>query len=367
MLYLLVISFTLGTLAYKLIFGKTTLHAYLVSKGILKAKLKENLLSQEATIVEPSIVFKDEIRIKDIKIIYEEELSKLGINSLTIVDKSDVNKTNHFYKTFLSKSASDNSNKSKRLNSEIKQIGTFLPIYFTNSIFVRYDDSRMDCMKAMIMGADDTPYAHGAFLFDIYFDDAYPTVPPKVNLMTTGNAQVRFNPNLYNNGYVCLSLLGTWSGGKDEMWSNKSNLLQVLISIQSLVMNEGIIYNEPSYVSHKNNGAYKNMNNGYTNIVRYANVKYAMIEQIKNPPTGFEEIIKKHFFYKKNEILKTCQTWIAEAELVKDGKTLVDYGGLVGSHNYVLSGLFNQGKSTYYDELKKEVTKLETILNELII
>ncbi len=55
-----------------------------------------------------------------------------------------------------------------------------------------------------------TPYGHGAYEFDIYFDDDYPNVPPKVNLATTGSGKVRFNPNLYSCGKVCLSLLGTW-------------------------------------------------------------------------------------------------------------------------------------------------------------
>ena len=45
---------------------------------------------------------------------------------------------------------------------------------------------------------------------------------------------MRFNPNLYNCGKVCLSLLGTWSG---PGWDPKaSTLLQVLVSIQSLIM-----------------------------------------------------------------------------------------------------------------------------------
>ena len=40
--------------------------------------------------------------------------------------------------------------------------------------------------------------------------------------------QVRFNPNLYNTGKVCLSLLGTWrGGGAAEEWNDKSSLLQV--------------------------------------------------------------------------------------------------------------------------------------------
>ena len=70
----------------------------------------------------------------------------------------------------------------------------------------------MDTMKALMFGSSGTPYAHGAFIYDIHADDTYPTKPPKVNLMTNGNKTVRFNPNLYSNGYVCLSLLGTWSG-----------------------------------------------------------------------------------------------------------------------------------------------------------
>ncbi len=42
----------------------------------------------------------------------------------------------------------------------------------------------------------------------------------------------RLNPNLYEDGKVCVSLLGTWSGKGTEKWSQDSNLLQILISIQ---------------------------------------------------------------------------------------------------------------------------------------
>ena len=39
---------------------------------------------------------------------------------------------------------------------------------------------------------------------------------------------MRFNPNLYDCGKVCLSLLGTWSGAKGETWDpNSSSTLQV--------------------------------------------------------------------------------------------------------------------------------------------
>jgi len=49
------------------------------------------------------------------------------------------------------------------------------------------------------------------------------------------------NPNLYSDGKVCLSLLGTWHG---EGWtppsasSSGSTLLQVLAPIQSIIMVE---------------------------------------------------------------------------------------------------------------------------------
>nr|VZI51184.1 unnamed protein product [Spirometra erinaceieuropaei] len=43
----------------------------------------------------------------------------------------------------------------------------------------------------------------------------------------------RINPNLYVEGRVCLSLLGTWKGHSTENWSSDfSNLLQVLVSLQ---------------------------------------------------------------------------------------------------------------------------------------
>lgn len=87
-----------------------------------------------------------------------------------------------------------------------------MPNYYSNSIFVCIDDKRNDIIKALIFGSEGTPYAHGAFVFDIYLTETYPSTPPKVNLMTTGFNSIRFNPNLYSSGYVCLSLLGTWSG-----------------------------------------------------------------------------------------------------------------------------------------------------------
>ena len=48
---------------------------------------------------------------------------------------------------------------------------------------------------------------------------------PKITLISTGNGRVRFNPNLYSNGYICLSLLGTWRGDVTETWNPVSGNL----------------------------------------------------------------------------------------------------------------------------------------------
>ena len=78
------------------------------------------------------------------------------------------------------------------------------------------------CRKIMIAGPTGTPYAGGLFEFDCFIPLEYPHKPPLMHLRTTGGGSVRFNPNLYNNGKVCLSLLGTWAGRCVFLRSNKS-------------------------------------------------------------------------------------------------------------------------------------------------
>ncbi|KAJ7292799.1 hypothetical protein C8J57DRAFT_1267123 [Mycena rebaudengoi] len=123
---------------------------------------------------------------------------------------------------------------------ELATMATSLP----PGIFVRVDEVRNDAIKIMIAGPEDTPYSGGLFEFDCFMPLTYPETPPLMHLRTTGGGTVRFNPNLYNNGQVCLSLLGTWPGGPEEQWSSSSTLLQVLVSIQSMILIDAPYYNE---------------------------------------------------------------------------------------------------------------------------
>lgn len=133
----------------------------------------------------------------------------------------------HYSSQISSSNSTPPQTKINRLIREISELANGVPMEASNSIFVRYDKNRIDLMKICIFGSSDTPYAHGAFIYDMYFDDNYPQKSPKCNLSTTGNGKIRFNPNLYNCGKVCLSLLGTWGGNNPvENWNpNISSIL----------------------------------------------------------------------------------------------------------------------------------------------
>ena len=156
----------------------------------------------------------------------------------------------YHYASEIQGSRPHSSGRLKRLAKELADLSDSLPLSASSTVWVRLLEGRMDALQAMISGPEGTPYSNGLFLFDVFFPENYPAEPPKVNLQTTGRNSVRFNPNLYNNGKVCLSLLGTWRGDDSEAWSETtSTFLQVLVSIQSLILVPEPYFNEPGYES----------------------------------------------------------------------------------------------------------------------
>ena len=78
-------------------------------------------------------------------------------------------------------------------------------------------------------------------------------------------------------------------------------------------MGEDVYFNEPGFEGEANTFDGELRNEGYSNIVKYCNLKYAMIEAIRNPPVGFENVIRRHFYLKKDEILEECNKWLERA------------------------------------------------------
>ncbi|GAB1609836.1 baculoviral IAP repeat-containing protein 6-like isoform X2 [Argonauta hians] len=208
-----------------------------------------------------------------------------------------------------------NPSRARRLAQEAVTLSTSLPLSASSSVFVRCDEDRLDIMKVLITGPADTPYANGCFEFDVYFPQDYPVSPPFINLETTGNHSVRFNPNLYNDGKVCLSVLNTWHGRPEEKWNPQtSSFLQVLVSIQSLILVSEPYFNEPGYERSRGTPSGTASSREYDANIRQATVKWAMLEQIRDPSPCFKEVIQNHFWLKRHEILSQCEQWMCEME-----------------------------------------------------
>ena len=82
-----------------------------------------------------------------------------------------------------------------------------------------------------------------------------------------------------------------------------------------MVMSEYVYFNEPGWESSMGTPHGDMANRSYCNIVKLANIKYAMIEQIKKPPVGFEEVVLKSFYLRKDAIYKEIELWLKEADL----------------------------------------------------
>ena len=222
----------------------------------------------------------------------------------------------------------------KRLFQELSSYQTNLPIEFGSSILVRAMEGKMDHIRVLIFGPEDTPYANGCFLFDLVLND-YPRQAPKCQFLTTGGGRYRFNPNLYASGKVCLSLLGTWAG---PSWQpNESTLYQLLISIQSLILGESEPYfNEPGVEASRNTPAGQQQSTQYNRTIREYTCGAAILPFLndatgksnnKNMYPEFQEAIDLHFRLKQGVLLRQLEEWnqdrlpVCESSLGRDSSS----------------------------------------------
>ncbi|ULT82976.1 hypothetical protein L5515_018160 [Caenorhabditis briggsae] len=201
--------------------------------------------------------------------------------------------------------------RTKRIAKELASIANALPLNASNSIYVCYDEGRVDIIKVLISGPDDTPYANGLFEFDVFFPTGYPFSPPKCSFLTTGSGNVRFNPNLYNDGKICLSILGTWEGRPEEKWNPYCSLMQVLVSIQGLIFVKDPYFNEPGFERYQGTERGDEYSRKYNLQIEHATLNYAIREQLRKPSEHFKEVIEKHLWLKREKILKQANAWIS--------------------------------------------------------
>mmetsp|Transcript_23710 Transcript_23710/g.47872 ORF Transcript_23710/g.47872 Transcript_23710/m.47872 type:complete len:325 (+) Transcript_23710:127-1101(+) len=181
-------------------------------------------------------------------------------------------------------------------------------------IFVYVDETDFTLVHALVVGPFESPYEGGFFYFVMKCPDDYPNNPPKVRLMTTGGGTVRFNPNLYIDGKVCLSILGTWNG---PSWSPGQSLGSVLLSIQSL-MNEKPYHNEPGFEQERQAGDASR----YNDCIRHETLRAAVCDMLEGKvamPEALVSTMEKTFIALCDHYLEA-----ARARTYLDGGVMLD-------------------------------------------
>ncbi len=224
--------------------------------------------------------------------------------------------SSHYYEKELKSNSVFPKQWLNRVQGEFVDLKNALPLHSDSAVLLRVNERKMSLGKMVIFPAPGTPYARGCFVFDVFFPPGYPNEAPKVHLDTTGRNTFRFNPNLYAEGKVCLSLLGTWPGHPSEMWNSLSTFLQVAVSILSLIFIENPMYNEPGHEQEVKNQN-QEISHAYNAKRRNATIRFAMLEQIRNPPKGFEYAVLSHFYIHRSTIRAQVEGWLS------DGKSMV--------------------------------------------
>jgi ubiquitin-conjugating enzyme E2 Z len=196
---------------------------------------------------------------------------------------------------------------------------------------IYYIHDEEDILKgyALIVGPTETPYFGGYYFFEFTFPVDYPYSPPKVKYCTNGN-NIRFNPNLYACGKVCVSLLNTWRG---EQWTSCQSISTVLLTLCTLLCKDPLL-NEPGV-----NNNHPDMAN-YTEIIVYSNLNIAVCD-ILNKKEGvylpffnsFYPFIKENFMKNYEQLLDFANKKNNELNntevLLKTGfygmQTIIDY------------------------------------------
>ena len=162
-----------------------------------------------------------------------------------------------------------------------------------DGMYLYVDKKNIKNQYALIIGLEGTPYFGGFFFFEIKYPDDYPKNSPSVNLLTI-DSKVRFNPNLYENGKVCLSILGTWQG---PSWTPVMNIRLVLDSIRSL-MSEFPIRNEPGFENYKPDC---NASIEYNQYLIFNTYKVAILDVLDNRFENISSLFTKEI---ENEMIK---------------------------------------------------------------
>jgi ubiquitin-conjugating enzyme E2 Z len=178
-----------------------------------------------------------------------------------------------------------------RLLKDVKQI---LKNPLTeNGIYYIHDDTDMMKGYALIIGPSDTPYFGGNYFFELNYPVDYPHTPPKVKYWTNAN-NIRFNPNLYVCGKVCVSLLNTWRG---DQWTSCQTISTVLLTLCTLLCSDPLL-NEPGVARSHNDMS------SYNEIINFANIDVAVCDIVEKKESVFMPFFENFYPFIKENFIK---------------------------------------------------------------
>jgi len=229
-----------------------------------------------------------------------------------------------------------------RLLKDVKQI---LKNPLTeNGIYYIHDDSDMMKGYALIIGPSDTPYFGGNYFFELNYPSDYPHSPPKVKYWTNAN-NIRFNPNLYVCGKVCVSLLNTWRG---EQWTSCQTISTVLLTLCTLLCNDPLL-NEPGVEK-----SHFDMNS-YNEIINYANIDIAVCDIIEKKNGVFMPFFENFYPFIKENFIKNYDNLIEfsnkKNEEFKNGAV------------YFKTGYYSMNVNVDYNKLINKLNQCKELIN----
>lgn len=188
-----------------------------------------------------------------------------------------------------------------RLLKDVKQI---LKNPLTDQgIYYIHDEEDILKGYALIIGPSDTPYFGGYYFFELSYPTDYPFSPPKVKYCTNGN-NVRFNPNLYVCGKVCVSLLNTWRG---EQWTSCQSISTILLTLCTLLCKDPLL-NEPGVTEN-----HADMNN-YNEIIEFSNLNIAICDILYKKEGIYLPFFESFYLFIKENFIKNYDKLLEFAE-----------------------------------------------------
>jgi ubiquitin-conjugating enzyme E2 Z len=231
------------------------------------------------------------------------------------------------------------------------------------NMWVDWEEDTLDKAFSIVVGPENTPYNGGFYMFDFDFESVnYPFAPPKIKFTTillstpqlkTFNSYqthktARMNPNLYENGFICLSLIGTWPKG--DKWSSCYNIVSLSQHLKG-ILTDNPIQNEPGFRSEKIDSELATQ---YNFMLTHANLRIAVIDIIYNMPKKYEVFkpdIIKYFIDNFNSYVSICD----EYEKHKWNKTIQFFS------------LFKWKEYIDFSLLKKKIYKLKEDIENGIV